>query len=134
MGNTATELSQQYGISYKTCLEFRHKVQSVMGHVSPRKLKGDVGIGFFNIYNENDPYFYWLQRKDKRRIAIVIEVAGGKVVQVICRNVDDMKPEIVHQLIEEYVSPTTRITVASGGVRGFKKLEKEYPSLSVIYG
>ena len=44
-----------------------------------------------------------------------------------------MKPDIARPLIEEYVSPKAHITIASERVRGFKKLEKEYQSLSVVY-
>ncbi len=132
-GNTSVELSQQFGITQATCLKFKWRVQSIMSAIIPRKLQGDVGIGFFNIYNENDRFFYLRRIEDKRRIFLAVEVKNGKIVKAISQIVDDMKPDIAREMIEEYVSPKAHITIASGGVRGFKKLEKEYRSLSIVY-
>lgn len=134
-GNTSVELSHQFGITQTTCLKFKWRVQEIMGAIVPpqKKLHGDVGIGFFNIYSENDRFFYWRQREDKRCIFLAIEVKNGKVVKSISSIVSDMKPDIARPLIEEYVSPKAHITIASERVRGFKKLEKEYQSLSVVY-
>lgn len=131
---TSVEFSQQFGITQTTSLMFKYKVQSVMGRITPRKLQGDVGIGFFDIQTEREDDFSWLIRKSKRRILIAIEVKNRKVVKAISQIVDGIKPDYVRQMINEHVSPSAHITIADGGERGFKKLAKEYGSLTVYYG
>lgn len=133
-GVTSISISQEFGITQMTSLMFKYKVQSVMGRIIPLKLQGDVGIGFFDIQAEHEDDFSWMIRKSKQRILLAIEVKDRKVVKAICRIVDDIKPDYVRQIIQECVSPNAHMTIAAGGVRGFKKLEKEHRSLSVIYG
>lgn len=94
----------------------------------------DVGIGFFDIQSERDAPYYWRWRKSKKRILLAIEIKDRKVIKAICRIVDDIKPDFVRQMINEHVSSSAHITIADGGVRGFKKLVKEYGSLTVYYG
>ncbi len=130
-GNTSVELSQQFGITQTTSLMFKYKVQSAMRRITPRKLQGDVGIGFFDIQTERKNYFSWLIRKSERRILIAVEVKNRKVVKAISQIVDGIKPDHVRQMINEHVSPSAHITIADGWVRGFKKLAKEYGSLTV---
>ena len=60
---------------------FKYKVLSVMGMITPRKLQGDVGIGFFDIQTEREDDFFWLIRKSKKRILIAVEVKNRKVVK-----------------------------------------------------
>ena len=105
-----------------------------MGRIAPRKLKGDVGIGFFDIQTEREDDFFWLIRKSKKRILIAVEVKNRKVVKAISQIVDGIKPDFVRQMIDGHVSSSAHITIADGGERGFKKLAKEYGSLTVYYG
>ena len=130
-GVTSIILSQQFGITQMTSLMFKYKVQSVMARIIPQKLQGDVGIGFFDIQSERDDPYYWRWRKSKKRILLAIEVKDRKVVKAICRIVDDIKPDYARQIISEYVSPTAHLTIADGGVRGFKKMAKEYQPATV---
>ena len=133
-GVTSISISQQFGITQTTSLIFKHKVQSVMGRIAPPKLLRDVGLGFFDIQSERDDPYYWRWRKSKKRILLAIEVKDRKVVKAICRIVDDIKPDYARQIINECVSPTAHLTIADGGVRGFKKMAKEYQSATVYYG
>ena len=105
-----------------------------MGKIAPRKLKGDVGIGFFDIQTEREDDFYWLIRRSKLRILVAVEVKNRIVVKAISQIVDGIKPVIVRQMINGHVSSSAHITIADGGKRGFKKLAKEYGSLTVNYG
>lgn len=133
-GNTSVELSHQFGITQTTALIFKYKVQSVMGRIAPRKLQGDVGIGFFDIQTEREDDFYWLIRRSKLRILVAVEVKSRIVVKAISQIVDGIKPDYVRQMINGHVSSSAHITIADGGERGFKKLAKEYGSLTVHYG
>ena len=133
-GITSVELSQQFGITQTTSLMFKYKVQSVMGRIAPRKLQSDVGIGFFDIQAEREYDFYWLIHKSKLRILIAVEVKKRIVVKAISQIVDGIKPDFVRQMINGHVSSSAHITIADGGERGFKKLAKEYGSLTVHYG
>ena len=132
-GVTSINLSQQFGITQTTSLMFKYKVQSVMGSIAPPKLQGDVGIGFFDIQAEYEDDYSWMMRKSKRRILLAIEVKDRKVVKAICRIVDDIKPDYARQIINECVSPTAHLTIADGGVRGFKKMATHTPLLSVLH-
>ena len=105
-----------------------------MGRIAPRKLKGDVGIGFFDIQTEREDDFYWLIRRSKLRILVAVEVKNRIVVKAISQIVDGIKPDFVRQMINGHVSSSAHITIADGGERGFKKLAKEYGSLTVYYG
>lgn len=133
-GNTSVELSHQFGITQTTALIFKYKVQSVMGRIAPRKLKGDVDIGFFDIQTEREDDYYWLIRRSKLRILVAVEVKNRIVVKAISQIVDGIKPVFVRQMINGHVSSSAHITIADGGERGFKKLAKEYGSLTVNYG
>ena len=93
--NTSVELSHQFGITQKTALMFKYKVQSVMGRIAPRKLQGDVGIGFFDIQTEREDDFYWLIRRSKLRILVAVEVKSRIVVKAISQIVDGIKPDFV---------------------------------------
>ena len=133
-GNTSVELSHQFGITQTTALIFKYKVQSVMGRIAPRKLQGDVGIGFFDIQTEREDDFYWLIRRSKLRILAAVEAKNRIVVKAISQIVDGIKPDFVRQMINGHVSSSAHITIADEGERGFKKLAKEYGSLTVYYG
>lgn len=133
-GNTSVELSHQFGITQTTTLMLKYKVQSVMGRIASRKLQGDVGIGFFDIQTEREDDFYWLIRRSKLRILAAVEVKNRIVVKAISQIVDGIKPDFVRQMINGHVSSSAHITIADGGERGFKKLAKEYGSLTVYYG
>ena len=56
------------------------------------------------------------------------------MVKAISQIVDGIKPVFVRQMINGHVSSSAHITIADGGERGFKKLAKEYGSLTVYYG
>lgn len=133
-GNASVELSHQFGITQTTNLMFKYKVQSVMGRIASRKLQGDVGIGFFDIQTEREDDFYWLIRRSKLRILAAVEVKNQIVVKAISQIVDGIKPDFVREMINGHVSSSAHITIADGGERGFKKLAKEYGSLTVYYG
>ena len=133
-GNTSVELSHQFGITQTTALMFKYKVQSVMGRIASRKLQGDVGIGFFDIQTEREDDFYWLIRRSKLRILAAVEAKNRIVVKAISQIVDGIKPDFVRQMINGHVSSSAHITIADEGERGFKKLAKEYGSLTVYYG
>ena len=117
-----------------TTLMFKYKVQSVIGRIAPPKLQGDVGVGFFDIQSKRDDPYFRMWRKSKKRILLAIEVKDRKVVKAICRIVDDIIPDYARQIIHECVSQTAHLAIASGGVRGFKKMEKEYQSARVYNG
>lgn len=104
-----------------------------MGRIASRKLQGDVGIGFFDIQTEREDDFYWLIRRSKLRILAAVEVKNRIVVKAISQIVDGIKPDFVRQMINGHVSSSAHITIADGGERGFKKLAKEYGSLTVYY-
>lgn len=93
-----------------------------------------VGIGFFDIQTEREDDFYWLIRRSKLRILVAVEVKSRIVVKAISQIVDGIKPDFVRQMINGHVSSSAHITIADGGERGFKKLAKEYGSLTVHYG
>lgn len=56
------------------------------------------------------------------------------MVKAISQIVDGIKPDFVRQMINGHVSSSAHITIADEGERGFKKLAKEYWSLTVHYG
>ena len=51
-GNKSVEFAKKFHIQQRTCWTFMKKVREAMGKMQPNQLKGDVGVGLFNLIDE----------------------------------------------------------------------------------
>lgn len=51
-GNKSVEFAKKFHIQQRTCWTFMKKVREAMGRMQPNQLKGDVGVGLFNLIDE----------------------------------------------------------------------------------
>lgn len=132
-GATSMTLAETLNLQQRTCWAFRLKVQQAMSHLHPKPLSGIVKVGFFNLINDQSDTYYWRFDKPKQRIAVALEVRDKKIIKAMADVVQDSKIDDLRQFIDAHITREAQIEVAETR-RGYKKLEKEYPSLKVYHG
>lgn len=132
-GNKSVEFAKKFHIQQRTCWTFMKTVREAMGKMQPNQLKGDVGVGLFNLIDEKMVKGYRRWYLPEERILLAVEVKNKKARKAIIEVVNDENVESVKSFIDRHVHPDANIILETQKTRFKNKLSKEYKSIKFPY-
>ena len=133
-GVTSTECAKKFQIQQRTCWTFMNKVRLVMGHIYPKQLNGDVGVGVFDVIDENSVGWRRRWNMPKERFLLAVEVKDRRMKKAVTEVVENVDLEVIMSFIDRHVNPDAHI-IFETRKRGFKRqLQDRYKSIEFPYG
>lgn len=126
-GTSTKQLSEELGLAYGTCLNFRRKAQKAMESSLAHPLQGNVEVDETAI-GGYDPDSPGRSKGDKKLVAVALEItAGGGFGRAYAQQVGDYSSEELRKVFDRHIDK--QANVRTDQWTGYQPLKKDYPNL-----
>ncbi len=124
-GMSSLELSEEYEIRQKTCLEFKWKIQQAMKSSGNYPLTGTVHVDEFYVGGEEEEVFGRSSNSKKKLAVVALEVLdNGGVGRAYGQFIDDASATSFRPFFEKYISKDAKVVTDEWN--GYKPLMNDY--------